>query len=715
MKGKKQIRLKEKKCLRSDDWCFRIVQKIPDAIFLTRADDGVILDVNEAFEKLTGYRQEEILGQTAKQFSFIRDPDLWIQSFQELEGKNEAREIETSIFHRDGRLIYVLMSLRSVDMNGERCCLNIMRDITERKLAEDALRASEQRMKQKLNTILSPEEEVEKPELANIIDARLIQPLMDDFYKLTHIPMSIIDLQGKVLIGVGWQDICMKFHRVHPETCRHCIESDTQLSAGLKAGEFTLYKCKNNMWDAAMPLMMGGQHVGNIFSGQFFFEEESLDYDLFRSQAKRYGFDEQAYITALQAVPRLSRESVNTGISLLIKFAHILSQLSYINVKLARSLAERNALMNSLQKSEEKYRVLIESANDAVFIHKIDEKGKPGPFLEVNEVACRRLGYSKEEFSRMSPFELDAPPSLNHISQTMEKLRTEGHAVFETSHVTKDGQRIPVEISTKVVNLKDGPLLLSIARDITKRKLAEEALRKTQEELIRKEKLSVLGQLAGILGHEIRNPLGVMNNAVYFLKTVMTDADEIMGEYLNIIGQEIDNAQRIISDLLDFSRTKAPQRQSVSLLELVDSSLEKYPHQENVSLRKNISETLPLVQVDPFQMKQVLQNLITNAMQAMPNGGVLTISASPVQEPDSPPEPNVDFVEISVADTGEGISDENMKKLFQPLFTTKPRGIGLGLVACKNLTETNGGRIKVESKLGTGTIFTVMLPVKPKS
>lgn len=114
-------------------------------------------------------------------------------------------------------------------------------------------------------------------ELSDLIDVPSTQSLMDDFYELAGIPMSIVDLQGKVLVGVGWQPICLNFHRVHPETFKHCQESDTQLSTNIPSGEFKLYKCKNNMWDIATPMMLGGQHVGNIISGQFFFEEESLD------------------------------------------------------------------------------------------------------------------------------------------------------------------------------------------------------------------------------------------------------------------------------------------------------------------------------------------------------------------------------------------------------------------------------------------------------
>ena len=86
--------------------------------------------------------------------------------------------------------------------------------------------------------------------------------------------MAVIDIAGKVLVGVGWPDICTRFHRVHPETCKHCIESDTQLTAGVPQGEVRLYKCRNNMWDVATPLLVGGHHVGNVFMGQFFFEDE---------------------------------------------------------------------------------------------------------------------------------------------------------------------------------------------------------------------------------------------------------------------------------------------------------------------------------------------------------------------------------------------------------------------------------------------------------
>jgi PAS domain S-box-containing protein len=261
--------------------------------------------------------------------------------------------------------------------------------------------------------------------------------------------------------------------------------------------------------------------------------------------------------------------------------------------------------------------------------------------------------------------------------------------------------------------------------------LEQIVLRKTQElvdaqeELVRKEKLSILGQLSGSVGHELRNPLGVMSNAVYYLQAVLPDADNTVKEYLDIIKYEIDNSLRIITDLLGFARTKTPQTTDIFTGQLLKGSLAKCAIPENVSVLMDIPENLPLC-VDPQQMEQVLINLITNGIQAMPDGGEIYIGArhahgtenmergagiisdlrSPILDPG--------FIEISVTDTGVGISEENMKKLFQPLFTTKAKGIGLGLVVCKNLTEANGGRIEVASHLDKGTTFTVILPASPE-
>jgi signal transduction histidine kinase len=266
--------------------------------------------------------------------------------------------------------------------------------------------------------------------------------------------------------------------------------------------------------------------------------------------------------------------------------------------------------------------------------------------------------------------------------------------------------------------------ILKINEELQQR---SELLLAAQEELVRKEKLAILGQLSGSVAHELRNPLGVMNNAVYFLKSIQTNADETVQEYLGIISQEIENAGRIISDILDFSRTRTPRIMPTEPTLLVKNSLVNNAVPDNISITIDIPDSLPLLNVDPIQMGQVLQNLISNACQAMPHGGSVTISARSVQDSrvenrntaentreygTLDVESCGDFLEISVADTGTGISPENMKMLFQPLFTTKVRGIGLGLTVCRNLTEANGGRIAAESRPGEGTVFRITVPVE---
>lgn len=225
-------------------------------------------------------------------------------------------------------------------------------------------------------------------------------------------------------------------------------------------------------------------------------------------------------------------------------------------------------------------------------------------------------------------------------------------------------------------------------------------LHDAQEEVVRKEKLATVGELAAGVGHELRNPLAVIANAVYYLQLTLTEADETTKEYLDIISSEVRKTGEIVSALLDLTRTFVPDREKTAISELVSRSLGKRPAPEGVEVTSDIPSELPAVFVDPRQMQQVLDNLVTNAYQAMPQGGSLTISARG----------DKGAVRVSVVDTGAGISRENLKKIFEPLFTTRGRGIGLGLAVSKRLVEANGAWIEVQSEEGKGSTFTLVLP-----
>jgi signal transduction histidine kinase len=267
--------------------------------------------------------------------------------------------------------------------------------------------------------------------------------------------------------------------------------------------------------------------------------------------------------------------------------------------------------------------------------------------------------------------------------------------------------------------LTDGPATVGFIIDITERRQAEEKikeyserleemveertreLREAQDELVRREKLAVLGQLAGGVGHELRNPLGVISNSVYYLGMVQPDANEKIKKYHALIEQEVHNAARIVGDLLDYAREISTEPGPASVRALVEHTLSRFPVPASIQVRIRIPADLPQVYADPLHVEQVLGNLFTNACQAMAGGGKLKVTANRQKQ----------MVAIAVKDTGTGITSGNMQKLFEPLFTTKARGIGLGLAVSKKLAEANGGRIEVESEVGLGSTFTLFLPV----
>jgi PAS domain S-box-containing protein len=241
-------------------------------------------------------------------------------------------------------------------------------------------------------------------------------------------------------------------------------------------------------------------------------------------------------------------------------------------------------------------------------------------------------------------------------------------------------------------------------------------LQGAQEQLIRQEKLAVLGQLAGGVGHELRNPLGAIKNAAYFLNMVLEEPEPEVKETLEILEREVGTSERIIGSLLDFARASPPTRRKVDLNGVVQEALSRTaaPCQghgtgvpQHVEVVRELDEALPDILADPDQLVQVFGNIILNAVQAMPEGGRLVVKTSEV----SGKPPRSREVAVSFADTGTGIAEENLGKVFEPLFTTKAKGIGLGLAVTRTLVEGHGGSIKVESTVEEGSTFTVRLPV----
>jgi signal transduction histidine kinase len=259
------------------------------------------------------------------------------------------------------------------------------------------------------------------------------------------------------------------------------------------------------------------------------------------------------------------------------------------------------------------------------------------------------------------------------------------------------------EWSDEVVNAFS--LTGEIIGNTLERKKAEEFLRESEERLAKQEKLAVLGQLAGGVSHELRNPLGVIKNAVYFLNMALEKPGTEVKESLEILEKEVENAERIIRSLLDFARARPPHRQEVDINQILKKVLSGIKVPEQIELKSHFIEAIPFIMGDPGQLAQVFGNIILNAVQAMPEGGQLMIK-SEIRDPG--------WIAVSIEDTGVGIAEENLEKVFEPLFTGKPKGIGLGMAITKTFVQGHGGSIEVQSEIGKGSTFIVKLPIGKK-
>ncbi|MFA6363490.1 PAS domain S-box protein [Methanoregula sp.] len=335
-----------------------------DALFVTENVTGKIIEVNEAATRMYGYSHDELLTLCNSDLSAEPEKTLGIMAID-----SEDRVKVPVRYHRkkDGTVFPVEITVSFFTWNGRRVNIGSIRDISERKRADEdlqkahddleirvqertaALRESEERLKLKLDSILMADTDISDLELINILDIPKIQSMMDDFSRLTCMVTAIVDLKGNVIESSGWQDICTKFHRINKQSAGFCIECDLYLARNLKPGQYVEYKCRNNLRDVVTPLFIGDKHVGNVYTGQFFYDDEIIEDTVFIAQAEEFGFDREKYMAALRAVPRFSHEQINRLMDYLVKLSGFISRLSYSNLKLAGAMTGQKQVQGELQ------------------------------------------------------------------------------------------------------------------------------------------------------------------------------------------------------------------------------------------------------------------------------------------------------------------------------------------------------------------------------
>ncbi|MFQ6109644.1 MAG: ATP-binding protein [Candidatus Aminicenantales bacterium] len=410
------------------------------------------------------------------------------------------------------------------------------------------------------------------------------------------------------------------------------------------------------------------------------------------------------------------------------------AELKKLNIKLENKI-------NELKSSEEKYKNLVLTVPD--IIYRIDPDGK---FIFLND-AVQRLGYKPEELIGKHFSTIIYPADVDNVSRskvlpkyagkttgdkyapklfderrTGERMTTglEIRLLVKGSKRLKPGFIEPMGKDMVIVEVNSSGMYeinpetkkkvfigtVGVIRDITERKKTEKAFQDVQRRLMEKEKMAMLGELAGGVGHELRNPLGSIKSAAYFLRMALKDPEPEVRESLKFLEKEVSTSEKIISSLLDFASPKSSTYQKVNVNGIIQKILSDMRLPENIEVECQLDPALPDMLADPGQLSQVFENIILNAVQAMSKGGRFDIKSETFAEPQ--------WITISFTDSGEGIPKERIGRLFEPLFTTRAKGIGLGLAVAKTIVERHGGTINVKSEVGVGSTFTVKLPIKMK-
>lgn len=669
-------------------------------------------------------------------------------------------------------------------------------------VSQEALRERHDALDKKLAEILFPELELNQTELRSIIDVPQVQSLMDDFHALTGYGAAIVDLRGDILAATGWQDVCTKFHRVNAISRRNCLESDLLLPQGLRPGQYRAYRCKNNMVDVATPIFIGGKHVGNLFTGQFLYEDEAVDWDRFRAQAERYGFPWEEYRAAIERAPRWERSKVERVIAFYVKVITIIAQQSFSNLKLAkenvvRRLAEeelqrsetrfrdlfehspaayqsldqngcfldlneetesllgyrreellgtrfgdlwseetrplfainfarfmetgqvsaelnllhkdgrrlvvlldgrvqrgpegrfvcthclltnitkRDEMESRLRESEEKLRSIFDNANDAIVLQRMG-----GSFIDVNRVACERLGYTRDEFLRMRPREIDDPEWDDRVDASIAKILEEGSQTYETVNLTSLGRRIPTEVSATLVNYGGETVILSILRDISDRKRAQSAL------ALANHKLQLM---TGVTRHDLMNQLMVLRGQLELVRRELGEGssrDKVLKALHSAAG---------IEDMLNFSKeyqelgVEAPAWQNVaSLLKQTSNVARGY----GLAL---VAEDICLeVYADRLLIK-VFQNLVENTAR---HGGHATTVRLHCFDDGA-------WMRLVYEDDGIGIPRAERERIFAREYG---KHSGLGLFFAREILAITGMEIQECGNEGIGARFLISIP-----
>jgi PAS domain S-box-containing protein len=730
----------QEKLKESEERFETVIENLPDEIFV-HGLEGKFIMVNKASCEKTGYTKEELLNMEVADIdheSVRRDDrkNIW----QKLQKKGGFSRIESTHYCKDGSSYPAEIYFGAVTFKGSPMIIGIVHDITERRKAIEKLKESEERF---------------QIVIENLPHGVCLHDLNGNMTLVNKALCKLTGYSEKELLNMKVQEVDYE-----------CISRDDKHNLWLKLNkgghdyvESTLYrkdgstfpgviylnainlkekpmilaitqdvtermKAIENLKESEERFQTVIEHLPHAvcvhdLDGNFTLVNEAL--------CKQTGYtrDEFKKMKVSDIDPHSQTRNDRKKVWLNLKkggHTHFESKLHckdkssypveiYLNavtlegspliLAIAQDISERKEAIENLQRSEKKYRNLYESMLDAFVRTDLE-----GNILEFNKQYLDMLGYTEDEIKKIKYTDI-TPEKWHEMEEEIkqEQILKKGYSeVYEKEYIKKDGTIFPVELRRFLLtdDEKNPKGIWATVRDISER-------RKTEEELRKVERLESLGVLAGGIAHDFNNLLtGILGNLSLAQMGKEEDFEAILEEARHASIQ----AKNLTQQLLTFSKGGAPIKGTLNIEEVIRESAEFSLHGSNVSCKFNFANDLWKVKADKGQISQVIDNLVINANQAMPEGGKIRIKTENtiLDEKISLPLPEGKYIKITFQDEGIGVPEEYLPKIFDPYFSTKQEGSGLGLATVYSVIQKHGGYTTVESEVGKGTFFYIYLP-----
>jgi len=389
------------------------------------------------------------------------------------------------------------------------------------------------------------------------------------------------------------------------------------------------------------------------------------------------------------------------------KLAEYIKDIEERNIKLEQEIAVRKNTEMSLRKSEARFRELADLLPQTVF-----ETDRNGGLLFTNRAAFELFGYTRKDFEDgLNVIHMFIPEDRDRaFKNTRRILNGENVGGVEYTALKKDGSNFPIVVyASPIIHENNAVGLRGIAVNITAQKRAEEMQRKLQEDLMQVEKLAAVGVVAAGIAHEVKNPLAIIIQGVEYLRTSAA-SDALLADIVERIKKSALRADFIVKGLLSFTRQMPIQTEEAKIAPIIEETLSFTEHHiksRRITIIRQFSPDAPTVTIDSNQIKQVFVNILLNSVEAIQNGGTITISTESIKSG-----ADQNYLQVIFADTGCGIPEDKIEKVFDPFYTIRdtPGNAGLGLFITKGIIDKHHGAIRIESEPEKGTRVIIRLP-----